>query len=106
MISPGVSESDSRSARGHVDVVAQALDLVRSLAEHGVEHLRRDGNEIRVRDPRAVEAVAGLALLVLAHLRERDLVHLGIACRDGMNAAMPPIACAPRRWQVATSSSV
>src|SRR5213076_1818825 len=26
--------------------------------------------------------------------------------RDGMNAAMPPIACAPRRWHVATSSSV
>ena len=26
--------------------------------------------------------------------------------RDGMNAAMPPIAGAPRRWQVRTSSSV
>ena len=26
--------------------------------------------------------------------------------RLGMNAAMPPIACAPRRWQVLTSSSV
>ena len=26
--------------------------------------------------------------------------------RDGMNAAMPPIACAPRLWQVRTSSSV
>ena len=26
--------------------------------------------------------------------------------RDGMNAAIPPIACAPRPWQVRTSSSV
>ena len=26
--------------------------------------------------------------------------------RLGMNAAMPPIAWAPRRWQVRTSSSV
>jgi hypothetical protein len=26
--------------------------------------------------------------------------------RLGMNAAMPPIACAPRLWQVLTSSSV
>ena len=26
--------------------------------------------------------------------------------RDGMNAAMPPMACAPRLWQVCTSSSV
>ncbi len=36
-----------------------------------------------MRDPGAVEAVARLALLVLAHLRERDLVRLGIlAGRD------------------------
>ena len=26
--------------------------------------------------------------------------------RDGMNAAMPPIACAPRSWHVLTSSCV
>ena len=26
--------------------------------------------------------------------------------RSGMNALMPPMACAPRLWQVATSSSV
>ena len=56
-------------------------------------------------DPGAVEAVAGLALLVLAHLGERDLVDPGVA-REGMKAAMPPMACAPRRWQVRTSSSV
>ena len=32
-----------------------------------------------MRDPRPVEALRRLALLVLAHLRERDGVHLGIA---------------------------
>ena len=63
---------------GDVHVVAHTLDLVRPLAEHGVELVRRDRDEIGMRDPRAVEAVPGLALLVLAHLRERDLVHLGI----------------------------
>ena len=26
--------------------------------------------------------------------------------RDGISAAMPPIACAPRRWHVLTSSSL
>lgn len=26
--------------------------------------------------------------------------------REGMNAAMPPMACAPRLWQVRTRSSV
>ena len=28
------------------------------------------------------------------------------ASLDGMNAAIPPIACAPRLWHVRTSSSV
>ena len=32
-------------------------------------------------DPGAVEAVAGLALLVLPHLRERDRVDLRVAAR-------------------------
>ena len=34
-----------------------------------------------MRDPGAVEALRGLALLVLPHLRERDRVHLGVAAR-------------------------
>ena len=57
-------------------------------------------------DPRAVEAVARLALLVLAHAWRARRSFTAASRRDGMNAAMPPIACAPRRWQVATSSSV
>ena len=39
-----------------------------------VENLHRDRHEIRVRDPRAVMAVGGLALLVGAHLGEGGLV--------------------------------
>jgi hypothetical protein len=56
-------------------------------------------------DPGAVEAVGRLALLVGAHGGHRALVDLRLAA-DGMKAAMPPMACAPRRWQVWTSSSV
>ena len=91
--------------RGHVDVVALAVDLVRAVAEHRVELRPRGRDEVGVRDPRAVEAVARLALLVVGDLRQRELVDLRVA-PVGMNAAMPPIACAPRRWQVLTSSSV
>ena len=55
----------------------------------------RHRHEVRVRHPGAVEAVAGLALLVLAHLRERDCVDLGVApagderrhAADGVRAA-------------------
>ena len=63
----------------YVNVVALAVDLVRAVTEHGVELRHRDGNEIRVRDPRAVEAVARLAALVLGDLRERDRVHVRVA---------------------------
>src|SRR5205085_4319504 len=71
------------------DFLPQPLDLVRPLAESAVEDLGADGDEIRVRDPGAVEAVARLALLVLAHFGERDLVRLGVlAGRDeGRHAA-------------------
>ena len=60
------------------DILALSLELVRLLAERRVEDLLRDRNEIRVRDPRAVESVSRLSHLVLANLRQRDLVHLGI----------------------------
>ena len=53
------------------------------VAEHRVEDLGRHRHEVGVRDPRAVEPVARLALLVLAHLGERDRVHLGIAVATG-----------------------
>src|SRR5262245_9369669 len=66
-----------RGLRGHV--FAQALELVRTLAENRVELSHRDGYEIGMRDPRSVESVARLAGLVLADACERELVHLRIA---------------------------
>jgi hypothetical protein len=58
-----------------------------------------------MRHPRAVEAVAGLAPLVGGDRSSARSRHLG-SRRFGMNALMPPIACAPRLWHVCTSSSV
>ena len=55
------------------DVLALAVDLVRARHER-VEDLHRDRHQAGVGDPGAVVAVAGLALLVGAHLRERLLV--------------------------------
>ena len=75
--------TSSSSAALDRDLVALPLELVRPVAEHRVELLERDRDEVRVRDPGAVEAVAGLALLVLAHLRERALVQLGVAAGSG-----------------------
>ncbi len=59
-----------------VDVVAVPVELVRTLAEHVVEHLAAQRHEVGVRHPRAVETRCHLTLLVLAHLRERALVDL------------------------------
>src|SRR5829696_6153441 len=59
-----------------LDLVAQTVELVLAL-----ELRQRDGDEVGMGDPGAVEAVAGLAPLVLGHLLERDLVHLGVAAR-------------------------
>ena len=89
---------------GDVDVVAAPVDLVGPVAEHRVEGLEADRHEVGMGDPGAVEPLGGLALLVLADLRERD-AFTSASRRDGMNAAMPPIANAPRWWQVLTSSS-
>ena len=61
------------------DVLAQPFELVRPIAENGIELGLRDRDEVRVRDPGAVEAVPGFARLVLTDAGQRDLVHLGIA---------------------------
>ena len=57
----------------HLDVVALPVDLVRPVAEDRVELRHRDRDQVGVRHPRAVEAVAGLALLVGGDLLERPL---------------------------------
>ena len=46
------------------------------IAQHPVEDLAADRHQVGVGHPGAVEAVAGLALLVLPHLREGPLVDL------------------------------
>ncbi len=61
-----------------LDVGTLAGDLVR-LGHQPVEHALGDRDQRGVRDPGAVMAVAGLALLVGDHLVERPLVGLGVA---------------------------
>ena len=87
-----------------LDVVAQCRELV-GLRHQLVEHVRGDRHQVRVRDPGAVIAVLRLALLVGAHLREGGSRSCAGSPRFGICAAMPPMAKAPRRWQVLMSSS-
>ncbi len=64
-------------ARGDVDVLALAVELVRRLHVL-VEDRLGDRDEPRVRDPGAVVPVGHLAELVGAHLGERGLVRLRV----------------------------
>src|SRR5207237_5083835 len=59
---------------GNGNLLSLPVDLIRSLAEDVVVHDHSNGNEIGVSDPGPVEAVTGLAELVLPNLRECDLV--------------------------------
>jgi hypothetical protein len=52
--------------------------LVRFIAQNTIEDLGGQRDQIRVGDPRAVEAIAGLALLVVADLGHRGRVDLGV----------------------------
>ena len=58
-----------------------------------------------MRHPRAVEAALGLALLV-SRTASKAFLLASSSVRDGITAAMPPIACAPRAWQVFTTRSL
>ena len=81
MISPpGTSKSTSCSSRTETSSRRRSSWFGRDV-EHRVELGLRGRDEVGVRDPRAVEAVAGLPALVLANLRERDAIHLGVAAR-------------------------
>jgi hypothetical protein len=69
--------------RSRRHVLTQPLELVRPLAENGIELRHRDGHEVWVRNPGSVEPVLRLTPLVLADTCERDLVHLGVpSARD------------------------
>ena len=62
-------------------VLALPVNLVGPVAEHLVERLPGHRHRVGVRDPRAVEAALGLALLVLAHRLEGLLVGLLVSPR-------------------------
>ncbi len=76
---PDALFGDGACRGGHVDqgpvigddVLAGAVQLVRTFAEDAVEHLAADRHEVRVGHPGAVEAVVGLAGLVGTDLLER-----------------------------------
>src|SRR4029453_10368059 len=78
---PGLGDLRARhaeveeGARIRCHVLAQPVLLMRTIAEHGVERLLRHRDEVRMRDPGAVEAVAGLALLVGTDRRDRPPVY-------------------------------
>ncbi len=67
---------------GHRDILKLLADLIGLVAQHLVEFGHGDLHQPGMRDPGAVVAVAGLALLVLAHLFQRRLVR-GRVVLDG-----------------------
>src|SRR2546427_226031 len=73
----GDAEVDQLRGRDS-DIVPRPMLLVRTSAQHAVEGLLGDRYQVGVRNPRAVEPVAGLPFLVFTHLRQRDLVDLGV----------------------------
>ena len=80
MIVAGGPSTAIRSAAATRDVLAQPVLLVRPVAEDARRRRSRQiGDQVGVGDPGAVEAVAGLAVLVGLDLLEGDLVDLGVA---------------------------
>ena len=97
--------SSSCSARD-VHVLALLVELVGPVAEDRVEDLRGRSAPGPGAPPRSRRSRRSASRALSARtLRQRRLVDLRVL-RLGMNAAMPPMACAPRLWQVRTSSSV
>ena len=106
VIAPGVAATSSRSPAVDRDVVAPAVDLVGPVAEHGVELLAAAARRCPGARPRCRRSpsVASRSLSSRTPAIARSFASGSF--RDGISAAMPPIACAPRRWHVRTSSSV
>ena len=67
--SPPADGMSSSCGGRDLDVVALPVELVRPVAEHRVELRQRGRDQVGVRHPGAVEAVAGLAPLVGRDLR-------------------------------------
>ncbi len=85
---PGTLRSQELVAR-HRDFFAETVLLVGLVTQDRVEDLGRERDQVRVGDPRPVESVARLALLVVADPRHRRRVHLRITARgnEGSHAA-------------------
>ena len=91
---------------GDVHVVAPALELVGCAVQAPLEHLARRRAPGRGARPRSRRSPARPpAPCPRARRRARARWPSG-SLREGISAAIPPIAWAPRRWQVAASSSV
>src|SRR5437867_2731382 len=60
-------------ARGHVHIVPLPTELVWPTLERAVKDLPGHRDQVRMSDPRAVEAIVRFARLVFADLREGDL---------------------------------
>ncbi len=78
-----------------VHVLAGPVELVGPVVEHAVEDLPADGDECRVGDPGAVEAVLGLALLVQADPGEGGRARLRVLGRDLGGHASDGVRAAP-----------
>ena len=70
--------TSSNCCGGDIHVVALSVNLVGFGAQHFVEFLQRDLHEARMRDPGAVVAVGGFAVLVFAHFWQCGFVRGGI----------------------------
>lgn len=60
MVEPSMASGLDERLVVRDDVLAQPVDLVRPVAQVGVEHRHAGGNQVGVGDPRAVEPVVRL----------------------------------------------
>ena len=91
--------------RAHLDLGPLAFELVGPVAEHGVELGPGRGHQVGWATQVPSKPSPASRRLSSVTLARAASVTSGLR-RLGMNAAMPPMAWAPRRWQVLTSSSV
>ncbi len=68
----------------HSDLGPLALDLIGPVPQYPIESLGRRRHQVGMRDPRAIEPIAGFTVLVFLHLRQGDAVQV---CRAAVNPA-------------------
>ena len=99
---PAVLDTSRSSAPVTSNVVALPVELVRPVAEDLGEGVGAGRHQGRVGDPGSVEAGPASRDLSAVVFSSAAAVASGSALL-GTKAAIPPIACAPRAWQVLTS---